>query len=158
MTVKKCNCPHIDTADWEGKEFEWENQTFYFVPINLFFHKPMGLHEKVRQLRKEVVSRNYEFTDFTPILTSWAAFKGRVMAQIQNPQQYDEGIYIFDSGTIYSTVFQGSAKEFKQAVSDFSSKVELDHGIPPQAVLVWYVHCEQCAKERNNQAVIFIKT
>ncbi len=158
MAVKKCNCPHINSASWENQEFDWENKTFYFVPINFFFNKPIGLPEKVRQLRKEVIARNYEFTDFIPVLTYWAAFKGRVMAQIQNPQQYDEGIYIFDSGKIYSTVFQGAAKEFKQAVNDFTSKIELDHGIPPQAVLVWYVHCPVCAKEKNHQAVIFVKT
>ena len=158
MAVKRCSCPFIKNEDWENQEFDWENQTFYFLPINNFFNKPLGLPEKVRQLRKEIIDKNYEFTDFIPVVTDWATFKGRVMVQIKNPQTYDEKIHIYDMGKIYSYVFEGPAKEFKQFVSDLSSKVELDHGIPAQAVLVWYVHCAVCGKDKNHKAVIFIKT
>ena len=158
MALKKCTCPHIKPEDWEGKEFDWENKTFYFLPINCILYKPQGLQDKIRQLRKEIIEKNYEFTDFIPVLCEWAAFKGRLMVQIENPQKYDANIYVFDMGKIFSTVFQGPSKKFKQAVKDFAGQVELEHGIPPQSILVWYVHCPVCAKEKNNMAVIFVKT
>jgi len=158
MVVKRCNCPNINVEEWEGKEFDWEKKTFYYLRISNFMYKPQGLAEKIRQLKKEIVHKNYDFTDFTPIMCDWAAFKGRVMVQIKNPEKYDENIYIYDMGTIYSTVFQGPSKLFKQSVKDFQSKIELDYGIPPQDTLIWYAHCPACAKEKENLAVIFIKT
>ena len=158
MSIKKCGCPRINPADWEGKEFDWENKTFYFLPINNFLYKPQGLQEKIRQLKKEVVQKNYQFTDFIPLLCDWALFKGRVMAQIKNPEKYDEDLYIFDMGKVYSRVFQGPAKKFKQAVTDFASQMELEHNVPPQKISIWYGHCPVCAKERENLAVIFLKT
>ena len=158
MVVKRCNCPRIDPAEWEGKEFDWENKTFYFLPLNYLMYKPLGLPEKIRQLRKYIIDKNYSFSDFIPILCNWAPFKGRVMIQIKNPEKYDENIYTFDMGKVFTTVFQGPAKEFRQAVKDFCSQIELNHGIPPQAVLVWYGHCKVCAKEKNHLAVFFVKT
>ncbi len=158
MTSKKCNCPNIDAADWDSKEFEWENKTFYFLPINCVLNKPLGLEEKVRDLRKEIVAKSYEFTDFPPVICEWAPFKSRVLTEIKNPQEYDENIYVFDMGTIYTTVYQGSAKEFKRAVNEFTSQIELNHGVPAQKVFIWYVHCKNCAKQKSNQAVIFVKT
>jgi hypothetical protein len=49
-------------------------------------------------LKKEVISREYAFTEFHPILCDWAAMKGRVMVQIKNPEKYDENIYTSDMG------------------------------------------------------------
>ena len=158
MAVKRCACPVINPAEWEGVEFDWENKTFFFLPINNLLYKPFGLDEKTRLLRKEVMKKNYQFTDFKPLLCEWASFKGRILAEIENPHKYDEDIYIFDMGTVYSTVYQGSVKEFKRSVSEFASQIELNHGVPAQKVFIWYLHCKQCAKERNNQAVIFVKT
>ena len=158
MAVKRCSCPIIDPAEWEGKEFEWENKTFYFVPVNMLLYKPRNLEEKVRQLRKEVAEKDYKFTDLKPTLCEWAAFKGRLLSQIWNPQKYDESVYVFDMGTVYSTVFEGPAKDFKRAVTEFASQIQLNHSVPAQSIYVWYTHCKQCAKMKNNQAVIFIKT
>jgi hypothetical protein len=148
----------INPADWEGKEFDWENKTFYFLPLNYLFHKPLGLPDKVRQLKKEVISREYAFTEFHPILCDWAAMKGRVMVQIKNPEKYDENIYTSDMGKVFSTVFKGISKDLKRAVTDFTSQIELNHGIPAQVVLIWYAHCPICAKEREHLSVIFVKT
>lgn len=158
MAVKKCACPKIDPSQWEGKEFEWENKIFYFAPIYCFFHKRFNLEEKVRQLKKEIAEKGYAFTDFPPVMCEWESFKSRVLIEIKNPQQYDENIQTLDMGVVYSTVFEGPAKEFKRAVTEFASQIELNHGVPPQKTYVWYLHCKNCGKQRNNQAVIFVRT
>lgn len=158
MAITRCGCPQIDVSEWEGKELDWENKTFYFLPITNLLYKPIDLEEKVRQLKKEVVQKNYEFIDVRIMLCEWSQFKGRLMTQIKNPEIYDANIHIFDMGKVYTTVFRGKSKELKQAVKDFQSQIELNYGVPVQNTLVWYTHCKQCAKEKNNLSVIFVKT
>jgi hypothetical protein len=158
MNAKKCRCPRINPEDWEGKILDWENKTFYFIPINNFLYKPIDLEEKIKLLRREVAHKGYEFIDINLTLCEWVSFKGRILSQIKNPEKYDESIMLFDFGKIYTTVFKGKAKLLKQAVSDFSSQMELEHNVPVQKVYVWYAHCKICAKERENLAVIFAKT
>jgi len=158
MTAVRCSCPKIEAAEWEGKEFDWENKTFYFLPINHLLFKPINLEEKTRQLKREIVHKAYTFIDARLILCEWAQFKGRLMTQIKNPEIYDANIHIFDMGTIYATVFKGKSKKFKQAVGDFQSQIELEKGIPVQNTFIWYAHCKHCAKEREHAAVIFVKT
>lgn len=158
MSTIHCACPKIDPKEWDGKEFDWENKTFYFLPINNFLHKPIDLEEKVRLLKKSVTASNYEFVDVRVILTEWAAFKGRILTQIKNPEIYDANIHIFDMGKIYTSVYQGPQKGLKQAVADFQSQILLEKGIPAQNTFVWHAHCHICAKTKEHLSVIFIKT
>ena len=158
MTGKKCRCPRIDISDWEDKEFDWENKSFYFQPVKFLLHKPINLEEKIRQLRKEVAEKGFKFIDMNVMLCEWAPFSGRVFCQIKNPEKYDENIYICDMGIVYTTVFKGKAKGLKQAVNDFNSQIELNKGVPVQKTYLWYAHCKVCAKERENLAIIFVKT
>ena len=157
MAVKRCLCPTITNEDWEGKELDWENKTFYFHFIKHFMHKPINLEEKSRQLKKEVVTKSYEFIDQHLIICEWAQFKGRLMTQIKNPEIYDANIHLFDLGKIYTTVFRGKPKELNLFVNDFKSQIELNHGIPVQNIFIWYAHCKNCAKDKDNVSVIFAK-
>ena len=158
MTGKRCLCPIITDEEWEGKELDWENKSFYFLLINQFMNKPINLEEKSRLLKKEVVTKSYEFIDQNLILCEWSYFKGRLITQIKNPEVYDANIHIFDSGKIYTTIFRGKMKELKLFVKDFRSQIELNHGIPVQNIFVRYAHCNNCAKEKNNVSVVFAKT
>ena len=163
MAAVKCRCPRIDVLEWEEKEFDWENKTFYFLPIKFLpikflLHKPFGLEEKIKQLRNEVAQKGYEFINMNVTLCEWASLSGRLMTQIKNPEKYDANIQVFDMGKVYTTVFKGKSKELKQAVNDFISQIELNHGIPVQKAYLWYAHCKVCAKERENVTVLFVKT
>lgn len=156
--MKKCHCFHIDTKQFEGKSEEWENKCFYFNPINYIMYKPMGLEEKRKELKKEIIDRNYSLIDDKMLLCEWASFKGRVMMNIKNPEKYDENIIIFDQGMVYSYVFRGKASQRKREIADRCSQIELETNLPAQKVWVWYLHCKICAKERDNLSIIFIKT
>jgi hypothetical protein len=158
MALKRCHCPKINPEDWEGKEFDWEKKTFYFLSIKNFFHKPLDLAEKIRQLKKEVAGKAFDLIDPNLVLCEWAQFNGNLISQVKPPDRYDENILIFDFGKIYSTVFKGPKKLLKQTVDDFHSKTELDYNIPVQKIYLWYVHCDECAKEREHLTVIFAKT
>ena len=153
-----CSCATIEKEEWEGKEFDWENKNYYFLPIHSILNKPIDLEEKSRMLKKEIATKAYEFIDPRVILCEWASFKGRLMTEIKNPQTYDANIHIFDMGKIYTTVFRGSKKNLKQAVNDFRSQIELNHGVPVQNSYIWYAHCNKCAKSKDNVSVIFMKT
>ena len=158
MAVVRCACPRIDPAEWENKELDWENKTFYFIPINQFLFKPLNIEEKTRQLKKEIAAKGYEFIDPRVILCEWGLFKGRLMTQIKNPEVYDANIHVFDMGKIHTSVFKGKSKNFNQSVNDYKSQMELDKGIPVQITLVWYAHCKHCEKDREHPAVIFVKS
>jgi len=158
MSIVRCACPKIDPKEWDSKEFDWENKTFFFLPIFNILNRPQNLEEKVRQLKKAVTALNYEFIDVRVMLTEWAAFKGRLLTQIKNPEIYDANIHVFDMGKIYTSVYQGPQKGIKQAVTDFQSQMLLEKNIPAQNTFVWYAHCSACAKAKNHLSVIFLKT
>jgi len=152
-----CSCATITNEEWEGVELDWENKSFYFHPIHNLLNKPINLGEKSKALKKEIAAKSYEFIDPRVILCEWAFFKGRLMTQIKEPLDYDASIHKFDSGKIYTAVFRGKTNKLKQAVNDFKSEVELNHGIPVQNCYVWYAHCDRCAKAKDNVSVIFMK-
>ncbi|MBL7190926.1 hypothetical protein ISS30_04465 [bacterium] len=156
--MSKCRCPKIDTAQYDGKSEDWENKCFYFHPINNLMHKPMGLEEKRIALKKEIIERRYDFIDDKMVLCEWTPFKGRIMMNIKKPEKYDENFFIFDQGEVYSFVFKGKSSKLKQEISDRCSQMELEHSLPAQKVWVWHLHCKECAKAKDNLAVIFIKT
>ena len=158
MAAVKCRCPRIDVLEWEEQEFDWENKTFYFLPIRFLLHKPIGLVDKIIQLKSEVFLKGYEFINMNVMLCEWTLLSGCVLSQIDNPEKYDANIQVFDMGKVYTTVFKGKSKELKQAVNDFISQIELNHGIPVQKVYLWYAHCKACAKEREYLTVLFAKT
>jgi len=152
-----CSCAKITDEEWEGVELDWENKSFYFIPMRNILNKPIDLEEKSRSLKREIAAKGYEFVDPRVILCEWASFKGRLLTRIKEPLDYDANIHKFDTGKIYTTVFRGKTKNLKQAVKDFHSQVELNHGIPVQSSYVWYAHCSKCAKTRDNVSVIFMK-
>ena len=47
-------CPRLKPTQWILRKLDWKNKPFYKKKIRLFFHMPLGMQAKVKNVMKEI--------------------------------------------------------------------------------------------------------
>ncbi len=125
---------------WESKEFDWTGKTFYFIPIINVFGHPFGLGNKLFQLNRDCRQAGCK-TLSGIILIQYKLFGGRLMIEIEKPDQYDAQVITFeDTTTVDTVVHKGSAASIGRTAARLKQRVSSRRSMEPRAIYYWLVN------------------
>lgn len=153
---RACHCPDIDDQDWHMKDMDWSNKFFYFDDLPHFFNVPLGFERVVGEMKNQIARKGYTMVNPDLILHLPALFQGKVLVEIEDPQQYDANIVPFENARILTRVYQGSRAGLKQAVEELKAFAQDRTHILPNAIYHWHITCAQCAKERGGEKTVLL--
>ncbi len=155
--VKTCGCPNIVDEDWELKETEWSETTYFRMKIPMFFHVPIGLNRKLRKAREKLLEKGYiEALPHTVMLKD-GFFSGLILVAIEPTAAREPDMEVIPAGSIITKVFKRGEKSLNKTVAELLSYVRSKTDEHPSAVFFWLVTCEECMGREQEKTVIIAK-
>ncbi|MBW2992550.1 hypothetical protein KY345_05005 [Candidatus Woesearchaeota archaeon] len=155
--MAECGCPRLDEKKFQNKFFNWKGKVFYTAKQPLFFHVPIKIDKRIKRLMMDVESSGYNLKDPEIVIQEDAAFKGRIMIEIQDPKVEHENLLKFKDDTkIYSTVFTEPWSRLHRGVRSAVKELH-KKGMGVKKVYFMYLTCPVCAEERGYKTVILCK-
>lgn len=151
---ESCHCPEIEDADWHLKDLDWSGKFFYFVDVPHFFNMPLSLEKKKEQLVAEIKGKGYTIVNEDLKLHLPGRFQGRLMAEIEDPEQYDANVIQFDDARIFTRVHRGSKSNLKASLEELKAfALDRAHVLPGE-IYFWHITCPQCATHRGGDKMV----
>jgi len=153
---KKCKCPEIEDQDWHLKDLDWSGKFFYFEDLPHFFNVPLGLEKKQEEMKAQIVRKGYSIVNEDMILHEPGLFRGRLLLEIEDPEQYDANVLQFENARILTRVHHGGSGGLKESLDELKAFTQDRTHVLPGAIYYWHVTCPKCAKERGGDKTVLL--
>ncbi len=152
--VSSCDCPEIKDEDWHLKDFDWSGKYFYFVEVPHVLKVPLALDKRKAQLSEEISEKGYAVVNPELILYQPGMFRGKLLLEIEDPEQFDAYVTRFDDARIFTRVHRGGSGGLKKSVEELKA-FTLDRAhVLPREIYQWQVTCPRCAPDRGGEKVV----
>lgn len=155
--VKSCGCPNIVDEDWELKETEWTETTYYRMKIPMFFHVPIGLNRRLKKAREKLLEKGYNEAIPHTVMLKDGLFSGSILIGTEPTATREPDIEVVPSGSIITKVFKRGEKSLNKTVAELLSYVRSKTDAHPSAVYFWLVMCDECMGREQEKTVIIAK-
>jgi bifunctional DNA-binding transcriptional regulator/antitoxin component of YhaV-PrlF toxin-antitoxin module len=149
-----CNCPEINDQDWHMKDQTWNGKFFYFEYVRHIFSFPMGFDVQVKKMKQDLAHKGYQLVIPDLVLHQPGMFQGRILVEIQDPEQYDANVEPLDNARILSRVVKGSGARMGQALQELKTFTRDRTHLDPTVVYYWHTTCKRCAKTRGYEKTV----
>ncbi len=146
-------CAELNAADWDGKEFEWEDKVFLKDHVRAVFHMPLNFGSVMR--RDLAVVQSAEAYPEQPLWLTDDVSAWRSNLYIALDREI-AGVEIEKlSGKFLAKVFEGPFRHAGKWAQAMEAYVKA-HGYRMQKLYFYYATCPKCAKHYGkNQVVLF---
>lgn len=140
------------------KDLDYTGKYFYFEDVPHLLGKPIGMGKKLSEMKHQIERKGYTMINPEIILHLSGSFSGRILVEIENPDQYDANVDFFENARILTRVYKGSLGGIKKGVGELVAYAEDRTHIGPSAIYYWHVSCPICAKQSgSNKVVLFAR-
>jgi len=144
-----------DVERWERGEYEWANKVFYTVPLPCLMGKPRKLFEAVQQLRGELNTKEYIIPENAMMLFQTGFLKGKVLLEIQRPDEYDASVLELEKSQVLTEVHYGPLKDINKTIDIVSERVEKEKHLKPTNTFIWdFRHGPNLTGQRADRFVV----
>lgn len=155
---KTCQCPEIKYEDWHLQELDWSGKYFYFEYLYHFLKIPLGLEKRRAFMLTEIERKGYTTVNPERVLHLPGIFQGRILVEIEDPEQYDANVEQFDDARMLTRVHVGPRSGLKRSLAELVAFTQDRTHILPGTVYYWYVSCPICAKQAKlEKTVLFAR-
>lgn len=142
----------FDEAQWDMRDFDWTDKTFYFVPIISIFNKPIGLGSKLEQLNRDARQAGFNILG-KMVLIQHGSIKGRIMIEVEKKDVLDANILHFEDKTSVDTIiYRGAPGGISKGVQRLVEWVASKRRIAPREIYYMYIDKPDSS---NYKTVIF---
>lgn len=157
VVIKTCACPEINDQDWHLQDTDWSGKFFYFDYLRHFLKIPLNYAKKCQEMKSEIVRKGYQIIQPDLVLRLPGLFQGRILTEIEEPEQYDANVEKFENARILTRVYKGSPGGLKVALEELKAFVQDRTHVLPSAVYYWHVTCPICSPKRGWKTVLFAR-
>ncbi len=151
-----CDCPEIKDQDWHNKEMNWSGKIFYFEDVPHFLNIPLGLEKRQHGMLEAIQRKGYTIANREMILHQPGLFKGRILIEIDDPEQYDANVIQLENTRVLTRVYHGSRAGIKNAVEELKVFAQDRVHVLPGTIYLWYVTCPKCAQSRGGDKTVLL--
>jgi hypothetical protein len=155
-TEKNCQCPEIEDELWHLQDLNWSGKFFYFEYLYHFLKIPLGMEKRREEMFADIDRKGYQAVNPERVIHLPGMFQGRIMVEIEDPEQYDANVEKFDNARILTRVHRGSRSGLRRSLIELQAFSQDRAHIPPGAVYYWYASCPRCAKLPRLQKVVLL--
>lgn len=146
-------CARLDRADWDGREFEWNDKVFLKDHARAFFHVPLNFGSVMR--RDHTVVQHAEAYPEQPLWLTDEASAWRSDIYIALDREISDVEISKMSGKFLTKVFEGPYRHAGKWAQAMEAHVR-EQGLQMQKLYFYYATCPKCAKHYGkNQVVLF---
>ena len=149
-----CNCPDVNDQDWHLQDQNWDGKFFYFEYVRHFFNVPLGYDKQLRAMKRDMARKGFRLVNADMVLYQPGLFQGRLLMEINDPDQYDANVERFDQARLLSRVHQGSRSGLKDALQELKAFTQDRAHLDPLIIYYWYTTCDKCAKIRGYEKTV----
>lgn len=153
---KTCQCPEIEYDKWHLQDMDWSGKYFYFEYLNHILRIPLGLEKQRDLMLAEIETKSYTAVDPQMILHLPGLFQGRILVEIEDPEQYDANVERFDDARILTRVHTGPRSGLKRSLAELEAFTQDRTHILPIAVYYWYASCPVCTKQTKLEKTVLL--
>jgi hypothetical protein len=149
-----CHCPEINDQDWHLKDQTWNGKFFYFDTVRYLFNTPLSYDKTLAEMKRDIARKGYQFVNPDMVLNSPGMFQGRIMMEIQDPEQYDANVENVDNARMLSRVCRGSRGNLGNAVEELRAFTQDRTHLDPIVMYYWYITCNKCSRTRGYEKTV----
>jgi hypothetical protein len=154
MAQKKCGCPVINDADYEGKVFNWEGRAFFVSQVRYFFGVPIGVEEKMAEAARIIEQKEFILEEPPMILAREGRFDGAIYVAIMPPEEQHPSVVVAPPCAVAATVVTRKEAKVVADIKAFKKRL-VAQGKNVRNVYLWHVSCPQCVKTDGYKTVLF---
>jgi hypothetical protein len=153
-----CSCPDVNDQDWHLQDRDWSGKFFYFEYVQHLFYMPLQLDKVIQNMKLDIARKGYQPVNPDQILYLPGSFQGRVLMEIQDPEQYDANVEKFENARILSRVYKGPRNRIKNAVEELKAFTQDKTHLIPSKIYYWHTTCPKCAPTKGgDKTVLFAR-
>jgi hypothetical protein len=149
-----CNCPEIKDEEWHLKDFDWSGKFFYFVEVPHVLKVPLALDKKKNELSDEISEKGYTSVNPELVLYQPGMFRGKLLVEIEDPEQFDANVTLFDDARVFTRVHHSRTGSLKNTIEELKAFTLDRSHVLPREIYFWQVTCPHCAPDRGGDKVV----
>jgi hypothetical protein len=146
-------CPLLDPAQWDEKEFSWENKIFVKTRVFCILNMPLNFGGKMRKLVPLIEKAGSAMSDGMVLSEHTSSWNMNLYIAVDKVVPGTEHATI--SGRFISKVYEGPFQNAGKWMKDFSSFI-LDKGLQTKKLYLWYTACPKCSRKFGKNYVVLI--
>jgi hypothetical protein len=143
-----CDCPRLDSEDWDRVESDWSDIEFLGTHIKAFVGVPVGFREVRAQLAKKAEEAGATVPADAMLLLGEGRFRRPVMLEVEGANPPGPGI-ITPGGFTFSRLLAAPWGDLKKHAEATVREASERFGREPDGLWVWYLTCNECSDERH---------
>lgn len=147
-------CPRFDPANWDEKEFTWQDKLFIKDKVFCLFHMPINFGKVIVRSFEKIESAG-AYTPQPPLGLSDHTSPWNMDLYLETAKEVPGAENVRLSGTYLSKVFEGPYKETGNWCRQMSEWVA-GKGKQIQKMLMYYTTCPKCAKHYGKNYVVIL--
>lgn len=153
---KTCHCPEINDRDWRLQDLDWSGKIFYFDYLPHILNAPLGFDKRLQDMKSQIGRKGYKCVNPQMVLYLPGMFQGRLLMEIEDPEQYDANVEIFENARILTRVHKGPSSRIGNTVEELKAFVQDRTHILPTIIYRWPVTCPICANQKGGDKTILL--
>ncbi len=149
----ECACSRLDPADWHEVESDWGDIVFAKGAVTAFLGVPVGYAGARASLEKKAAAAGGTVPGDAMFLLGSGRFRRTVLLEVEDVSRRARGIYS-PGGIAYSRLVEAPWGEMSRVVKETKQAAEARYGRRPDDILVWYLTCRECSRERNFETLV----
>ena len=149
---ESCDCPVLDSADWDAVESDWSDITFLLGESKAMLGVPTGLRETRDSLMKRAADLGATVPEDAMVLLGEGRFRRPVMLEVEDvPAAAD---VVRPGGVAFTRLVEAPLGTIKKVVSGAEADARARYGRTPDNRWVWYLTCRRCSAQRNYETLV----
>ncbi|HEY5476692.1 MAG TPA: hydrolase [Tepidiformaceae bacterium] len=148
-----CDCPRLDSVDWNEVESDWGDITFLRSATNAVLGVPVGYAGTRDALRAKAAALGARIPEDAMLLMGAGQFRRPVMLEVEGLDPSTRGVWA-PGGVAYTRLLPAPWGELKKLVKETESMATAKYGRRPDGVWVWYLTCRICSAQRSFETLI----
>ena len=156
-----CECPRLDSSDWDEVESDWSDITFLTTHTNAVLGVPVGYDGTRKELRARATQLGFEVPDDAMLLVGAGRFRRPVMLEVEGAADSSrsangkaaKGVER-PGGIAFSRLIPAPWGQMQGLVDQTRDLARARYGRAPDGVWVWYITCRECSGARNFETLI----
>lgn len=149
----ECACPRLDAADWHEVESDWGDIVFAKGSVAAFLGVPVGYAGARASLEKKAAAAGGTVPGDAMFLLGSGRFRRTVLLEVEDASRRARGIHS-PGGVAFSRLVEAPWGEMSRVVNETKQAAEARYGRRPDDILVWYLTCRECSRERNFETLV----
>lgn len=146
-------CPPFDPAQWDGKEFVWQEKLFVQDRVRCLFHIPLNFGAVMTRNLSRIEAVDALSSDRLTLSDESSLWSSNLYIAVTKPVAGAKMTSL--SGTFHCRVFEGPYRDIGRWIAQMKSELA-GRGQRFKCLWFWYTTCPKCAKKygRNYVAIL----